>query len=110
MPSKQATKTAAQIRAMRRVQADKMEDYLTEWGFDFCRGCGTNKQPIDWSHHLRQGLRPDLRDDPRNMERMCRAKCHPAVESGNFEGLINGAEIRAYIEEHEERLLHIKPR
>lgn len=106
--SRQSKETAAQISLMKRNQREKMEEYLTEFGYDFCRGCLTSRPPIDWSHHISQGRRPDLRADPRNMERMCRAKCHELVEIGKFDELLNGDEIQAYIEENDPGLLALK--
>lgn len=106
--SRQSKQTASEIREMRRIQREKMEAYLTEYGYDFCRGCLTNQPPIDWSHHIGQGKRPDLRADPDNMERMCRAKCHPLVEAGRFDELLNGEEIRSYVELHEPASIELK--
>lgn len=66
--------------------------------YDVCEGCGRSDKVNDWSHHIPKSYRKDLENDPDNIARMCRGRCHQLVELGKFDELLNGKEIIAYLE------------
>jgi hypothetical protein len=78
--------------ALKKAKLEKFE------GWDgCCEGCGTSGDYIDCSHRLSRKDYPHLIADINNLDWYCRERCHPNVESLNFEDLNNGEEVAKYV-------------
>lgn len=102
--SRQSNQTQREIAEMKRLQRVWSEEDWADYGYDFCRGCETSQQPIDWCHLISQKRRPDLRAVRANQPRMCRGRCHELVELGKWDELKNGEECKAFVEENDPEL------
>lgn len=62
----------------------------------YCEGCGSTNKHLTPSHRVPTRKRPDLYDDPKNLDAMC-LTCHDKVENWNLTGLRNEAEVFDYV-------------
>lgn len=85
-------KRAALERAYRKVKEQIMSDRP-----HCCAGCGTYSGRITFSHRIPRSRNIQLLVDPDNIDLMC-TDCHEKVETGRYDELANGDEVRAYIE------------
>ena len=105
---KHHTKARARIEtgynAAKQALYDEMMD---DNGYVYCRGCDTTAGQITWSHRIPRSRRKDLIADKENIDPMCH-DCHEKVEAGKYDELLNGEDIKDYIEANEPQLLQIK--
>ena len=65
---------------IRKAKADKLADFLSEYGYYFCEECGRSSGRIDCSHDIsvkeaQETGRTELAYDKNNITLRCR-KCH----------------------------------
>lgn len=105
---KHHTKKRASIETKYKAAKQALYDEMMEDnGYIYCRGCDTTSGRITWSHRIPRSRRRDLIADKDNIDPMCH-DCHDKVEAGDYENLLNGEDIKEYIEANEPQLLIIK--
>jgi 5-methylcytosine-specific restriction endonuclease McrA len=67
-------------RSVSKAKAEFLEDFLDEWGYLFCRGCGTSSGRIDISHLVPIGYNKSLESESTNLTLHCRT-CHRIYEN-----------------------------
>ena len=103
---KLSPKRQAIEKEYRKVQAE-----IAEERFVVCEGCGNVQGfgcTLSFSHSIPRSRRPDLIADKENISLHCQERCHKLCESGDYDMLLNGEQIKEYIKKVDQKYFLIK--
>jgi len=106
-PSSKNIEPLSKNRLRLESQYNKVKAEIKKEREPICQGCGCGGCPLTFSHRIPRSRTIKLLAVKENIDLYCLA-CHEEVEAGNYEKLLNGADVQAYIKKADSKYYFIK--